>query len=210
MPERPSSYRLAEARALTERYRAGGQDALDAFLELVSLLLNLTILDPAGAVRYSTGPRPNVAVLGGWRGPTDPLPLTNGHFLRLTMVVYLELTEPGSRLKVAESSYQYQLDRYGEQWVFRYDYLRRPPPPYPASHLQIRGNLIERCLPDDLPLSRVHFPVGRLSLEAVIRLLVDQLGVRSREGPEVWRPVLAETERAFLEIAHRALSGPDA
>ena len=210
MPQSRSNYRLAEARALTERFKAGGPDSFNAFLELISLLLTVTVLDHAGAVRLTTGPRPNTAVLGGWRGPIDPLPLTNGRFLRLTMVLYLEATEEGSRLKVEEASYQYQFDRYGDQWIFRYDYLRNPPPPYPASHLQIRGRLVEDCLPSDMPLERVHFPAGRLSLEAVIRLLVDQFGVRSRERPDVWRPVLAETERSFLAIAHRALSGPEA
>jgi hypothetical protein len=205
----PSSYRVAEARALTERFKAGGQDSFNAFLELVSLLFNVTVLHWTGATRLTTGQRANTAVLGGWSGPTDPLPLTNGHFLRLSMVLYLENTSAGSRLKVEEASYQYQLDQQGDRWVFRYDYLRFPPAPHPASHFQIRGQLTEPCLPEGQPLERIHFPVGRLSLEAVIRLLIDQFGVPSREQPDVWRPVLAETERLFLEIAHRALSGPE-
>jgi hypothetical protein len=189
---------------------AGGPPAFDAFLDLVSLLLNLTILAPRGAVRLTTGPRRNAAILGGWRGPSDPLPLRDGKFLRATILLYLDQTQEGERLKIQESSYQCQADALGERWIVRYDYLRYPPSPYPGAHLQIRGELAEPCLPPERPLSRVHFPVGRVSLEAVIRLLADQFGVPTNEPSAVWRPVLAESERAFLEIAHRPLSGPEA
>jgi len=41
---------LGEVRRLTALYMAGGSAAFDAFLDLVSLLLNLTILAPGGAV----------------------------------------------------------------------------------------------------------------------------------------------------------------
>jgi hypothetical protein len=58
-------------------------------------------------------------------------------------------------------------------------------------------------------MERIHFPTGRVSLEAIIRLLADQFNTPCREDPDLWRPVLAETERAFLEIANRPLAGPD-
>ena len=61
-------------------------------------------------------------------------------------------------MKVRSSSFQYQLDPGGDEWIFRYDYLRNPPEPYPASHLQIRGMLIGLR---DLNLERVHFPTQR-------------------------------------------------
>jgi len=147
-------------------------------------------------------------VLGGWNGPGDPLPLRDGHYLRLTMSLYIEDTSEGSRSKVSHSSFQYQLDQVGERWVFRYDYLREPPDPHPAAHLQIRGNLYEPCLPNRKALERIHFPTQRISLEAVIRLLIEQFGVEPNDPPEIWRPLLAESEAAFLAIAHRALSGP--
>ena len=41
---------LGEVRRLTALYMAGGATAFDGFLDLVSLLLNLTILAPGGAV----------------------------------------------------------------------------------------------------------------------------------------------------------------
>ena len=148
-------------------------------------------------------------VLGGWRGRHDPLPLTDGRYLRLSVRLYVAPVEELSRLKVASSSYQYQLDREGDRWVFRYDYIRNPPDPHPSAHVQLRGNLVEDCLPDDTSLERVHFPTARVSLEAVIRLLADQFGTPCHRESEVWQPVLAETERAFLEIAHQPRGGPE-
>ncbi len=49
-----------------------------------------------------------------------------------------------------------------------------------------------------------------MPLEGVIRLLVEEFGVQCNQPASVWRPVLAETERSFLEIAHVPLSGPAA
>lgn len=201
---------LAEVRELTNRYKAGRQDAFDAFRELASRLLHLTVLYPGGGVRLASGPRgPETLALGGWGGPDDPLPLNDGRSLRLSVVLYLEPFQDGHRLKVEESSYQYQMDRGGERWIFRYDYLRHPPSPHPAAHLQVRGELAEHCLPERTPLERIHFPTGRVSLEAIIRLLADQFDVPCNRPAELWRPVLAESEGAFLEIAHRPLSGPE-
>jgi hypothetical protein len=72
-------------------------------------------------------------------------------------------------------------------------------------HLHVRGVLLEPdVLAPDWPLERIHFPTDRESCEAVIRLLIEQFHVPSREAPRIWRPVLAATEEAFARIAHRA------
>lgn len=201
----PLNALLGEVRDLTARSR----DSFQAFRDLADRLLRLTVLDDSGATRLSVGPRPNTLVLGGWNGPDDPLPLNDGRYLRLTVGLYLEQTPDGPRLKVEQSSYQYQEDRQGDRWIFRYDFLRNPPAPHPADHFQVRGALMEDCLPEGVTLERVHFPTARISLEAVIRLLIDQFQIRANTGPEMWRPVLAESERAFYGIAHRSLSGPE-
>jgi hypothetical protein len=208
LPERDTL--LSDVRGLTDAYKAGGLPAAHAFRQLADLLLRVTILAPEGAVRSTSGPRGSAEfALGGWGGPEDPLPLTDGRYLRLTVRLYIAPPAEGSGLKVAFSSYQYQLNREGDRWVFRYDYLRTPPNPYPAAHVQVRGSLVEDCLPHGLTLERIHFPTARVSLEAVIRLLADQFETPYQKPPEVWRPILAETERSFLEIAHHPLAGPE-
>ena len=112
-------------------------------------------------------------------------------------------------MKVRESSFQYQEDRNGERWIFRYDYLRRPPEGIPGAHVQIRGSLLENCLPSGTPLERIHFPTMRVSLEAVIRLLAKEFGVRCNEDDAVWKPALDETERAFFDIQHLPVVSPE-
>lgn len=206
-PELPGL--LGEVRDLTHRYKSGRPEALEAFADLASLLLHNTVLARTGAVRLTYGPERDEPVLGGWEGPDDPLPLTDGRYLRTTIKLFFEETPQGRRAKVRWSSFQYQLDREGDRWIFRYDYLREPPDPHPAMHLQVRGALAEQCLPNGMPLERVHFPTQRISLEAVIRLLIEQFGVPTNQPAEIWRPMLTESEAAFLEIAHRTLSGPD-
>jgi hypothetical protein len=149
-------------------------------------------------------------VLQAGHEPAGALPLNDGRFLRLHVTLSLEDTPEGRRLKVLKSSFQYQVDQQGERWIVRYDYLREPgPDPHPQAHVQIRGALLEAGVPARRGLlEHVHFPTGRVSVEAVIRLLADQFSVPCNEQPEVWRPVLAESERLFQEIAHRPLSGP--
>lgn len=145
------------------------------------------------------------------RSEADPLPLRDGRFLRLTMRLRLVKEAKLTRLKVDASAYQYQLDEEGRRWVFRYDYLRIPPSPYPGAHLQIRGKLRERAAPGGgTRMERLHLPTGRVALEAVIRLLVEEFGVPTAQPATVWRPVLAESEREFQRIAHQPPSGPGA
>jgi len=173
--------------------------------ELVQLLLKLTVLKGYSSLRLTKGPNARIQTLGH---PGCPLTLNDGRFLRLYSVMALEPTEHGTRLKVRSNGYQYQTDADGDNWIFRYDYQREPPDLHPPAHVQVRGTLHEDCLPPHCPLERIHLPTGRISLEAVIRLLVEQFGIDTNEEPAVWRPVLAESEGIFKSIAHQPLSGP--
>lgn len=201
---------LSEVRGYTDGFKAGDDNSARAFRDLVSLLLGLTIAAPGHAPRltYLKGGTRDQSILGGTPAPTDPLKLTDGRFLKITVFLHLAETENGRRLKVRDSSYQYQLDSDGRDWVFRYDYKRDPEHQYPPAHLHVRGALNSDALPIKLPLERIHFPTPRVSLEAVIRLLAEGFGVPCNEPPEVWRPVLAEAEHLFSEIAHQPISGP--
>jgi hypothetical protein len=124
----------------------------------------------------------------------------------MSMTLYLD--SESNWLKVELASFQYQMTRDNASWVFRYDYVRTPPEPEPAGHLHLRGKPAEDCLPPEVELQDVHFPTGRISIEAVIRLLVESFGVPCNGWHNRWRAVLAESERAFLEIARRPISGP--
>lgn len=200
----------AELEALTRQFEEGGQGAFVPFRDLVQRLLSLTVAATGQSVRLVFLDRDRTkAVLtsGTERDLTRPMHLRGGGYLRLTMS--LDVLGDRGHLRVREASFQYQTRASDDSWVFRYDFLREGPGPYPPAHLQVNGalpgstpDLPARALPD------VHFPTGRLSIEAVIRLLAEQCDVPTAEPSAVWRPVLAVSERRFLDRAHQPLSGP--
>lgn len=179
-----------------------------AFRDLVQLLLGNTVIPSHAAVRLTRGPRADAYVLGGYKGPTDPVQLNDGRFLRISMTLFWTSTPDGDRVKVASSNFQYQMDEVGDRWIFRYDYNREAPDQHPSTHLHIRGSLHENCLGADQLLERVHFPTNRVSLEAAIRLLIEQFNVLPNTPADIWRHLLAESEALFMQIAHKSLSGP--
>ncbi|HEV2999826.1 MAG TPA: hypothetical protein VGW75_03715 [Solirubrobacteraceae bacterium] len=185
---------------------AGDENSLHAFRLLASRLLALTVAHPSAGLRlHFLERRRDRAVLASVAGPTAPLRLLDGRYLRVAVSLRLFDTDEGRRLKVVESSCQYQADEVGKAWIVRYDYLRSASGAHPPGHLQLNGRLT--AVPG-VEVGRLHFPTGRVPLEAVIRLLVEEFGVPTNEEAELWRPVLAESEAAFQAIAHRPLSGP--
>ena len=180
---------LGEVRQLNGTVRAGGSQAIEAFHRLTNRLLHLTVLRTGETVKLiRLAGNPTRAALQS-RTADEPLRLNDGGFLRLSARLFLDLSSEPHYLKVEDISYQYQLDSEGRQWIFRYDYLRNPPHAYPASHFQIRGSLREQEAAGGRPLEKFHFPTGRVSLEAVVRLLIEQFNVQSRQPSAIWRPL---------------------
>ena len=208
MPRPELSSLLGELRSLSTAYKAGDSDSFAAFRDLASKLLHLTIADSSSYLQLIGGPTGSDELLLT-NGGEAPLLLNDGRFFRLSILLYRESTDRGVRMRVSESSFQYQEDQDGECWIFRYDYLRRPPEDIPGAHVQIRGSLLEDCLPRGTPLERIHFPTMRVSLEAVIRLLAKEFTVRCNEDDAVWKPALDETERAFFDIQHLPVGSPE-
>lgn len=205
MPE--LHFLLGHTRKLTGTFQEGGFKSFAAFHEFISFLLRLTVIRRTAFLKlYSSKKEPAFAVIGGASSDDSALPLNNGAYLRV--MFRLQCDSKDEKLSVTESTFQYQLEpEKTSRWIFRYDYLRKPPHHYPASHLQVNGKILESSA---IPLicPDIHFPVNRISLEAVIRLLVEQFKVKCNE-PKHWRKVLAESERLFYDTAFRPLSGPE-
>jgi hypothetical protein len=124
--------------------------------------------------------------------------------MRVSIALWLDDSGPQTRLKVSDSSYQYQDDEAGQREILRYDYLRQPHRHEPAAHLNIYANLtVPGALPTGRPLSRVHFPTGRIALESVIRMLADDFRIPTATDETTWRPVLAASESLFAQVAHQ-------
>ena len=200
-------------RAEVRRLANDARNEIRPFRDLVHFLLANTVMDAYHAgptVYYAQGTRDR-GDIGGLGRVLAPVPLRDGRWLRLAISLYVENTEHGRRLKASQSTFQYQLsaDPHADDWIFRYDYLRDPRDQYPAAHLQINAALkVEGVLAEQRPLARIHFPTGRVPLEAVIRLLAEDFGVPCVQPREVWRALLAEAENFFKEIAHQPPFGP--
>ena len=154
----------------------------------------------SGAVKLFTvqGGKEEKFMVAGWR-PNDPVPLNDSRYLRLAISLQLIDTPQGPRLKSIDSSFQYQLDKEGDRWIFRYDYLRHSAD-HPPAHFQIRANLSENSVltQQRQTLERIHFPTSRVSLEAIIRLLVDEFGINCNEPPDVGDPYSPRAKGCFL------------
>jgi len=203
-PTHDNAELLGKIRRLTVECMAGNRQSFSSFRDLLNLLLGLTVMKPGGALRlFSLTGQESRGMVAGWHS-SDPVPLNNGHYLRIATTLEIVDTPEGRRLKTLDSSYQYQLDKEGNRWVFRYDYLRYPRTSHPAAHFQIRAKLVQdSALRTPQTLERLHFPTSRVSLESIIRLLVQEFRVKSNQHEDVWRPALNESEIEFMRIAHR-------
>ncbi len=200
---------LADVRQLTNVWMDGGPEAIEGFRDLADLLLRLTVMDPSSYVTTTYNKRRwDAAALGGPAGTSDPVLLNDGRYLRIAVSLFVDRDDTRGYLKVRKASYQYQADRDEKDWIYRYDYLRQPgPEPQPAVNLQVNGDLrVPDVLDGSTPLGRIHFPAGRISLEAVIRLLADQFHVPTNEDREVWRWVLTGTEAPFHDAGDQPMS----
>jgi hypothetical protein len=171
------------------------------------MLLRSSVTAPGHGLQLYRGERRNRYLLDSYTGLMRPMRLRDGRFLGVRMGLALYGRKEGDRLKVDKSVFQYQSDAEGQNWIFRYEYARQPIGPYPPCHLHVRGELSENCLASGQLLERIQFPVTRVSLEAVIRLLVDQFHIPAFSRRQELRKLLTQTEREFLEIGHPAVSG---
>lgn len=203
---------LGEVRHLSAIYRAGENESFEAFRKLVQLLLANTVCANTVFPTVFRGEQDNVRTLGGTRKPGEPIRLRNDRFLQLSVVLARRRNAEGVwRLQVAESGYKYQLTPDGDSWIFRYDYHRVRSDVHPRGHVHLNGDLKASDGLDGArydTLERVHFPTGRVSLEAVVRLLVEQFGVSTNPSCPEWRRLLAESEQLFHDVAQVPPSGP--
>jgi hypothetical protein len=171
-------------------------------------LFCLTVAHKKAGVHLERGIRRGHGTVAGGHGKGDQLiRLTNDHYLRLVVALYLSDGED-RHLRTSFSVHQYQASQEESEWVFRYDYDRDPQGKrHPAAHLHVNARLKTKGVSTELPLDRIHFYTGRPTLEGTIRLLIEQFGVPSNSVPEVWRPALHESETSFLDVAHRPLPG---
>lgn len=188
-----------EVRNLAKKCLAGKHDGPDAFGNLISRLLHLTVAKQNEVLRLDKSPHPNTFIFGGALEATDPILLNNKRYLRITINFH---HSQKTGITVERASYQYQLDREdNRRWMFRYDYLKNQPRgfPYPPSHFQMNAKFI--YAPEHRDIHKVHFPARKFSLLDIIRLLAEEFHVPCNKPVKIWKPVLAECEGFFQDLA---------
>jgi hypothetical protein len=85
-------------------------------------------------------------------------------------------------------SYAYRLQADGSMgsWLFRWEYVREPPPSdvaYPRAHIHVNGSF-----PDGAPVARLHIPTRRIPLELIVRHLITDWDVKPRSDD--WEAIL--------------------
>ena len=139
---------------------------------------------------YHIADEPHVVTLGRGR----PVRLRGDGRVSLSLIhAYRIIEDPGPRgpYRCSTASYYYGLDDEDgrEVFVFQWHPAGRSPVTWPHLHLGA-GAEVGR-----LDVANAHLPTGRVALEEVLRLAIDELGVEPLRSN--WREVLDETQGAY-------------
>jgi hypothetical protein len=162
------------------------------FAELIDRLLKVTVLQQGHSISYIPISK-NSGTVCSRKG--EALPLNNGKFLKLVMDYGPDSSSnQDSKLQYACVQYQFDHVRHSNKFIFRYDFDIDPEADHPVSHLQIRGQLAEK--PVKKPLEEIRFPLVKVTIESILKLLVNDFGIVPN-NPN-WRHTLKFSEDAFL------------
>jgi hypothetical protein len=149
--------------------------------------LTKTVLNVGGG--YHTSDAPHVLVLGDG----DPVSLTHSVGLHLSITMQYRLVEaPGARgpWKVQTVAYFYVLADGNDDEIIAYHW--HPYVGVTTPHLHVRA----ANHPNYPDIPKAHFPSGRVSIEEVLRLAIEEFGATSIR-PTDWEEILEESQSAF-------------
>jgi hypothetical protein len=145
-----------------------------------------------------------IAHVGGDKLPL-PLPLVNGNYLYLYQVLGLRRKE--KYLATLEYRYTYQRTASDESWIFRYEYTREPPDPYPHSLAHVHINASPTSYAGADPFPGLHLPTGRrITVERLIRHLIAEHTI-TPISPN-WEEVIREGEAHFRDVQTKRVTNP--
>ncbi len=174
------------------------------FADLVGRVVNTTV--SPYPVAFVPLERPEFEGIVGFcpHKVAEPMQLTNGRYLYAYQRVGLR--RPERYLTTLEYAYTYQETEHEDSWIFRYEYQREPHAgyPYPLAHVHVNGSPAGYEGPKPFP--DLHLPTGRVTIEAVVRHLIEEHDVPTNSSN--WPTELQETEDAFREIQWRRLLDP--
>ena len=159
----------------------------------------------------------NRAVIGYKIGKNNPLgetiPFTISGSqapIHLDFLHTLDLDHSGEFLTTSRSTYTLRAED-AETPIITYDFVRKPPNPYPEAHIHLHGRssalqrMFDSCGLVDRKPADLHIPVGgrrfRPCLEGIIEFCILEELVSPREG---WQEALERGRREYHEQQLRA------
>ena len=171
------------------------------FRQYIASLLNSTVTDaPVSEVIMEKSPiRWEARIsLGGKTGDPRAIPLKPApwHLALSQKIAVVRDRRRNWSLRTLQYSYRIQGGpdlRSG--WYFRFEYKSREvlSALHPRSHLHLPVSL--DCGTRRMDLSRVHIPTGPVTLEEIIRFLIQELGVKAKAKD--WDSALRISEKKF-------------
>jgi hypothetical protein len=126
-------------------------------------------------------------------------------FLFLGQVVTVIQEGESWRLKTLQYRYWIQGDDNAntDSWFFRFEYIspKMRPMMNPRHHMHLPCTL--RCGQNDIELRQLHIPTGWVTVEEIVRFLVNEVGVRCKA--RTWDKILLQSEELFREWTTRTV-----
>ena len=91
--------------------------------------------------------------------------------------------------KVKTTAYQYAIDDEKEKELFAFQWHPDSKIKFPHLHLGSSAKIAEKTL------KKLHLPTGRIALEQVLRLAVEDLGIKPLNRR--WDAILSEAQQRF-------------
>lgn len=138
---------------------------------------------------------------------TIPL-LPSGFHLFLGQLLEAEPVQRTGQFVLRTIRYEYRISpdaSISSEALVRFEYVSKKTHPefsHCRNHVQLHRDY-HATRPDFSP-SKFHIPTGWVTMEAVIRFLIADLGVRPLR--KNWEPVLSESEEQFREWTSREVS----
>jgi len=182
------------------------------FRQYIANLLNSTVTDaPVSEAILEKSPiqwRARIS-LGGKTGEPRAIPLKPAPW-HLALSQHIAAVRDRKRnwsLRTLQYSYRIQGGPdLRSDWYFRFEYKSREvlSALHPRSHLHLPVSL--DCGTRRMDLSRVHIPTGQVTLEEIIRFLIQELGVKAKVKD--WDSALRISEEEFWTWASSSDARP--
>lgn len=178
------------------------------FVQHLNELLHNTVCD-APLISVINRELPQRAQMSFRQGdvPTAAKLRTGGWYLYLGQTLET-VKERNKSWRLRTLGYSYRIQRGPEQddpWVFRFEYISRELQAlfHPRHHLHVPTKLILPHSNREIDLAKVHIPTGWVTVEELVRFLVQGLGVRSRKSN--WDRLCRESEETFRQWTARSI-----